>query len=191
MGEGPRSDYSDGFAAQNMTERWGRNSRVLAALSVALLMVGLCVTGAPARTHHRRRRLTPTLTPTATPTVVLRPVVLITGGTGTVEVPTGQSPAVLDSVEIYDVDNGQFLPVQKMDSRRDHHDACRLPDGSVLIVGGVDAVLVPTIMFPGPAMPWILKSAEVFSPVDGFGKPVDMADPRDEPTATEIGRAHV
>src|SRR5262249_15489853 len=143
-------------------------------------------TGAPARTRHRRRRPVPTLTPTATPTVALRPVVLMTGGTGTVEVPTGQSPAVLDTVEIYDVENGQFLPVEKMDSRRDHHDACRLTDGSVLIVGGVDAVLVPTIMFPGPAMPWILKSAEVFSPGNGFGKTGFMADPRDEPTATVL-----
>ena len=169
-----------------MTTRLGRNLRVFAAFSLALLMIGLCVTGSSARTRHRRRKPVPTLTPTATPTEVLRPVVLITGGTGTVDVPTGQSPAVLDSVEIYDVENGQFLPVEKMDSRRDHHDACKLTDGSVLIVGGVDAVLVPTIMFPGPAMPWILKSAEVFSPIDGFGKAIYMADPRDEPTATVL-----
>ena len=61
-----------------MTTRMGRNPRVLAALCVALLMVGLCVTGAPARTRHRRRKPAPTLTPTATPTVALHPVVLIT-----------------------------------------------------------------------------------------------------------------
>ena len=160
-------------------------------LLIFALMLGLSAGAAAARSRRSHRTPTPTLTPTATPTIVLRPVVLITGGTGTVDVPTGVSPAVLESAEIYDVETSEFLVIQHMDARRDHHDAALLHDGRVLIAGGVDAVLVPTLMFPGPAMPWILKSTETFSPLDGFAKAEPMSIARDDPTATVLKNGKV
>ena len=54
-----------------------------------------------------------------------------------------------------------------MTSHRDRYGATVLRDGRVLIAGGVNTVLVPLIIFPGPAMPWILSSAEIFDPIYG------------------------
>ena len=135
-----------------------------------------------------RRLRRPPLTPKPTPT--LRPVVLIAGGTGTVNAPTGESPAVLDTAQIYDPTAGKFVLAKPMTAHRDRHAAAILPDGKVLIVGGVDTVLVPLVSFPGPAMPWILSSAEILNSRDGhFSTTARMITPRDEPTATLQGTA--
>ena len=119
-------------------------------------------------------------------------MVLIAGGTGTVNAPTGESPAVLDTAQIYDPAAGKFVLTNPMTAHRDRHAAVILPDGKVLIVGGVDTVLVPLVSFPGPAMPWILPSAEILDPRDGrFSSAAKMKTPRDEPTATLLRNGKV
>src|SRR5262249_41621404 len=158
--------------------------RRTAILCLIAVVSGWLINSGPVHARRRRRKPTPTVTPTASPTPQLKPLVMMTGGIGTVGVPTGESPAVLETAEIYDPGTGQFLPIKSMESRRDHQAAAILQNGSVLIMGGVDAVLVPMIMFSGPAMPWILKSAEIFDPIAGFKKTGDMDQARDEPTAT-------
>src|SRR5271170_7564589 len=112
------------------------------------------------RTRHARRS-TPSPTPSPKPTPAFKSVVLIAGGTGTVNVPTGESPAVLDTAQIYEPAVGKFILINPMTAHRDNHGAAILPDGKVLIVGGVDTVLVPLVSFPGPTMPWILSSTEI------------------------------
>ena len=59
---------------------------------------------------------------------------------------------------------GKFVLTNPMTTHRDRHAAALLPDGRMLIVGGVDTVLVPLVSFPGPAMPWILSSTEILDP---------------------------
>ena len=79
-----------------------------------------------------------------------------------------------------------------MTTHRDRHAAAILPDGKVLIVGGVDTVLVPLVSFPGPAMPWILSSTEILDPrVGRFSATAKMNTPRDEPTATLLKNGKV
>ena len=79
-----------------------------------------------------------------------------------------------------------------MTAHRDRHAAAVLRDGSVLIAGGVDTVLVPMIVFPGPTMPSILSSSEVFDPATGtFGAAAPMTTARDELTATLIAGGKV
>jgi len=92
---------------------------------------------------------------------------------------------VLDSAELYDPIEGKFTAIAPMTAHRDRHAAVLLRDGRVLIVGGVDTVLVPMIVFPGPTMPSILASTEIFDPSKGtFGPAFPMATARDVPTAT-------
>src|SRR5271155_4268434 len=93
----------------------GKGSGVrFTALAVILATLIALATGASAAStdhhHHRHHHPKPAATPTPkpTPAIVMRPMVLITGGTGTISVPTGESPAVLDSAELYDTVTGQF-----------------------------------------------------------------------------------
>lgn len=142
------------------------------------LIAGVCAIAIAAKAAHPRRhtprphRATPSATPSSTPTVSLTPLVLITSGTGTITVPTGTSSVVLDTAEVYEIAVGYFLPVAAMTVHRDRHGATVLRDGRVLIAGGANAVLVPLILFPGPAMPWILDSTEVFDPSSGASRQV-------------------
>ena len=55
-------------------------------------------------------------TPTPKPTPAFKPVVLIAGGTGTVNAPTGESPAVLDAAQIYDPAARKFVLDQSDDN---------------------------------------------------------------------------
>src|SRR5579863_6272327 len=163
-----------------------RASAASRALAIALL-IALAAGTATATTHHHRHRrhAKPVPAPKPTPTVMMRPMVLVTGGTGTISVPTGESPAVLDSAELYDTVTGQFTATASMTSRRDRHAAVLMRDGRVLIAGGVDTVLVPLIVFPNPAMPSILSSCEIFDPAHGtFTATASMATARDESSAT-------
>ena len=79
----------------------------------------------------------------------------------------GESPGVLDSAEIYDVALHRFMPVASMNERRDQFAAAAFAIDKVLLVGGINTLLVPLIVFPGPAMPWVLSSGEIFSSGDG------------------------
>src|ERR1700722_13198508 len=81
--------------------------RRIALAMVAILMA--IAAGASAATghhqrhhHHPKATPTPTPKPKPTPKIVMRPLVLVARGTGTISVPTGDSPAVLDSAEVYD-----------------------------------------------------------------------------------------
>ena len=179
-------------------KRFADSARWLAGCGVVIAV--LCATTITATAAHRRRRhrpthtpiVTPLPTPSATPTVSLTALVLITGGTGDINVPTGTSSAVLDTAEVYDVAPGHFLPIARMTAHRDRHASTILRDGRVLIVGGVNTVLVPLIVFPGPAMPWILNSAEAFNPAGGRFTATDtMATARDDPTATLLADGRV
>src|SRR5277367_6535193 len=93
--------------------------RGLALLMVAVLMAIAAGTSA-ATDHHRRHHHHPKATPTPTPkpkptpNIVIRPLVLVTGGTGTISVPTGDSPAVLDSAEVYDPASATFRSIAPM-----------------------------------------------------------------------------
>src|SRR5579859_5075977 len=117
-----------------------------AAQAVMALLMAVAVASATTDHHrHRRHHAKPAVKPAAkpTPAIVTRPMVLVTGGTGTINVPTGESPAVLDSAELYDTVSGQFTAAAPMTAHRDRHEAVLIRDGRVLIVGGVDTVLVP------------------------------------------------
>ena len=131
--------------------------------------------------------------PTSTTTpAALKPIVLITGGTGYVDLPTGKSPGVLSSAEIYDPAIHQFLPIAAMNERRDQFSAAAFAIDKVLIVGGIDTLLVPLNLFPGPAMPWILRSAEIFDSGTGkFTVAPNMKYSRDEPTLTALQNGKV
>src|SRR6202011_4552164 len=155
----------------------------------AALLLATPLSSAKAAHRHRHarhvRKATPSPTPSPKPTPALRPVVLIAGGTGTINAPTGESPAVLDTAQIYDPVAGRFVLINPMTAHRDRHAAAILPGGKALIVGGVDTVLGPLISFPGPTMPWILRSTETLDPHSGrFSAGASMKTPRDEPTAT-------
>lgn len=84
-----------------------------------------------------------------------------------VKAPTGESPAVLNTTQIYDPAVGTFERSNPMTVYRDRHGAVILPDGRMLIIGGVDTELVPLVSFSGPAMPWILPSTEILDPRNG------------------------
>ncbi|MGC1398603.1 Kelch repeat-containing protein, partial [Candidatus Binatus sp.] len=117
----------------------------------------------------------------------LKPIVLIAGGTGYVDLPTGKSPGVLNSAEIYDPTLRRFLPIAPMNERRDQFNATAISMDKVLIVGGINTLLVPLNVFPGPAMPWILRSAEIFNSGNGkFVAVPSTKSPRDEPTVTAL-----
>src|SRR5258708_15180729 len=122
--------------------------------------------------------------PTATP-AALKPIVLIMCGTGYVDRPTGQSPGVLSSAEIYDPALHRFLPIAAMNERRDQFSAAAIGIDRVLIVGGINTLLVPLNVFPEPAMPampWILRSGEIFNSGNGkFVAAPSMKYSRDEP----------
>src|SRR5580700_6409995 len=130
---------------------------------------------------------TSTITPAA-----LKPIVLITGGTGNVDLPTGKSPGVLSSAEIYDPALHRFLPIAAMNERRDQFSAAAVAIDKVLISGGINTLLVPLNVFPGPAMPWVLGSAEIFDSGTGkFTAAPNMKDSRDDPTLTTLQNGKV
>src|SRR5262249_59424811 len=129
------------------------------AVGVVLLSISV---GPAHAAHHRRRhhpqvrKPTPSPTPSPKPTPRVASVVVLAGGTGIVTTPTGESPAVLDTAQIYNPLVHKFVLIAPMTAHRDRDAAALLPDGKLLILGGVDSVLVPLISFPGPVMPWIL-----------------------------------
>jgi len=130
--------------------------------------------------------------PTVTPSPATESIVLIAGGTGEVELAAGHGFAVLDAAEIYKVREKRFLPIASMTVHRDRHVAVGLNDGKVLIVGGVETIMRPFASVRGPAMPWILRGCETFDPVKGRFEPGgEMANARDEPTATKLSDGNI
>src|SRR5579875_1531069 len=165
---------------------------VLVAGSMAF---GMGAAGAANHNHPRRgysrrtrhRTPTPSPTPSPTPTPSPYPLVLLSGGVGLITGAAGANAAVLDTTEIYDVHSGRFFPGPDMMSRRDLHRAVGLPNGEVLLVGGVDAILVPFIALSGSSAPWILNSNELFDPQAGlFRAAGKMAVARDNCSATML-----
>ena len=166
--------------------------RIARTFFLCASIVAICAVSALAaqRRHaHRAHKATPT--PSATPSA-LKPVILIAGGTGFVDRPAGESPGVLSSAEIYDSVLHRFMPIAPMNERRDQFAAAAIGIDKVLIVGGVNTLLVPLTIFPGPAMPWVLRSVETFSSGDGkFVLAPAMQVSRDGPTATTLQNGKV
>lgn len=159
-----------------------------AVVLVSLITLRTTATAAH-RTDHRpdhRPRSTPLPSPAPSPrpTASLRPMVLIIGGTGMIKMQTGENPAVLATAEIYSP-TGDSTPVNPMTTDRSHDSATLLPNGGVLVVGGVNALFVP--LLSGPAVPWILPSTDLFDPKSGrFTAGATMTAARDSPSATML-----
>lgn len=99
--------------------------------------------------------------------------VLVAGGLGL----DGDQLVPLQTAELYDPAAGAFLGASNLAEARGNHAAARLPDGSVLVVGGAG----------GPAGDSVLPSAEIFEPRHGRWVSVDsMAEPRRGATASPL-----
>jgi hypothetical protein len=70
----------------------------------------------------------------------------------------GLGPSVeTNSVELYNPATGTWTPTGPMNTARMHHPAILLPDGKVLVAGGM-----------GNASPYMLSSTELFDPATGI-----------------------
>src|SRR5260370_40064414 len=132
---------------------------------VVLLVAPTSRARAAHRSRHRHarhaRKATPSPTPptpTPKPAPAFKPVVLLAGGMGTVNAPTGETPAVLDAAQIYDPAAHKFVLTNPMTTHRDRHAAAILTDGRMLIVGGGESVLVAPWSSARPSRPPVLLS---------------------------------
>ncbi|MBV8775119.1 MAG: hypothetical protein JO166_22710 [Deltaproteobacteria bacterium] len=106
------------------------------------------------------------------------------------KVTSGETPAVLATAEVFSPATGLSVPINPMTTNRSHHSAVVLQNGDVLIVGGVNALFAP--LLPGPAVPWILPSSDLFNLVTGrFTSGAKMATPRDSPSAVMLNSGKV
>jgi len=96
-----------------------------------------------------------------TATLLSNGKVLISGGYGDWESPAGYQS--LSGAEIYDPASGSFTSTDPMNVTRFWHSATLLPDGSVLITGGIGA-------------DWTLASAEIYK--SGQGNPAEAGSNR-------------
>src|SRR5579885_357920 len=117
-------------ARRSSIRRWlYRMAAAAAVLSISM---------APAHAAHRRRRHHPHVrkpTPSPIPTPRVASVVVLAEGTGIVDTPTGESPAVLDTAQIYNPLARKFVLIAPMTAHRDRDAAAVLPDGRLLVVG--------------------------------------------------------
>jgi hypothetical protein len=87
------------------------------------------------------------------------------------------------SAELYDPSTGEWTATGEMAGTRTHHRATPLPDGRVLVVGGVVG---------GDDGGGVLSSAELYDPISGqWTSTGSMADPRFAFTATVLGDGKV
>ncbi len=159
-------------------------------LVLAMLITVCSVVNAAPRGPKSTTSTSSSSKPLATRARPRSPVALIIGGTGMLKVPSGETPAVLASTEIYLPKSAFASLANAMSTGRSRHAAAVLPDGKVLIVGGVNALFVPSMA--GPTVPWILSSSELFDPVSGrFTKGPNMMTARDSPSAVLLTNGKV
>jgi WD40 repeat protein len=128
--------------------------------------------------------------PSSTPATSLQPVALIIGGTGMIKMASGETPGVLASGEIYSPATGLSVRIDSMTTSRSHHSAVLLPNGSVLVTGGVNTLFIP--LFSGPTIPWILASTDVFDQITAhFRAGANMTADRDNPSTTLLNDGKV
>lgn len=102
--------------------------------------------------------------------------VLITGGVSGLN---GNAGTARKSAELYDPASGTFVRISDMTTSRSHHSATLLPNGNVLIAGGVPGA------DPTP-------SAELYDPVTGtFSRTGDMRQPQSWHEATLLPNGKV
>ncbi|MBV9073845.1 MAG: hypothetical protein JOZ10_09455 [Acidobacteria bacterium] len=117
--------------------------------------------------------------------------VLVVGGFSSVPIPGSVSTA-LTSAEIYDPVTGKFVPTGKMGSPRGGHTATLLPDGKVLIAGGLSAVSPLSSPCSGSTPTVVSATAELYDPVTGTFNPTGhMTVAREEHTATLLADGKV
>jgi WD40 repeat protein len=96
----------------------------------------------------------------------------------------GGSAATTKRAELFDPATGIFTPVSDMTSPRDSHTATLLPNGKVLITGGLLRTIFNNVTY--------LSSAELFDPATASFTPVaSMSAPRQRHTATLLGNGKV
>ena len=114
--------------------------------------------------------------------------VLVTGGVGEPKKKGGEGK-VLASAELYDPATDTWSPTGDMSTPRGYHTATLLPDGRVLIVGGLsqsDGLNKTDASDPAP------KSAEIYDPATGtFGPTGTLVADRLGHTATLLPDGHV
>ncbi|HWP38444.1 MAG TPA: Ig-like domain-containing protein, partial [Gemmatimonadales bacterium] len=104
--------------------------------------------------------------------------VLVAGGGGAT---SGNLSYALNRAELYDATAGTFTPTGLMVVARQQHTATRLPDGRVLLTGGI-----------GASFQWGFQSAEIFDPSSGtFALADSMAVGRREHAAIALADGRV
>jgi uncharacterized protein (TIGR03437 family) len=89
--------------------------------------------------------------------------------------------------ELYDPLTGTFAATQSMSTPRDFHSATLLPDGTVLVAGGVQSGCMPW-----GCLPPLLASAEIYDPAtSGFLTTGRLASARHDHTATLLNNGQV
>jgi len=117
--------------------------------------------------------------------------VLVTGGLGDAGIfPTDSTPQASMSAELYDPASGTFTATGSLATPRTGHTATLLPDGKVLIVGGLQSIPGSDGSFPyfGDG----LTTAELYDPATGVFMPTgSMLTARYAHTATLLANGKV
>jgi hypothetical protein len=87
----------------------------------------------------------------------------------------------LSSVDLYNPSTGAWTPAAPLTTPRASHTATLLPNGTVLVAGGLNANPLPTL----PPLDTVLASAEIYDPVTGnWTTTGSMGQPRQAHSAT-------
>jgi large repetitive protein len=120
---------------------------------------------------------------------------LVAGGEEEIEVviegfPEGEGIS-LTSAELYDPATGAWTPTGSLTGTRSHHTATLLPNGKVLVAGGVEEV--EEVLYSDlPYEDSTLASAELYDPATGVWSPTGgLANPRSSHTATLLANGQV
>ena len=112
--------------------------------------------------------------------------VLVVGGSTE---PPGQKPAALDSAELYDPSTNRWSSVASMKVARAFHTATLLPDGSVLVTGGLtsSAGVAPSGQRGRMVAAPVVADAEIYDPVaDRWAAAGMMTTPRANHSAVRL-----